>query len=224
MQPQKGSCEGVMLKSFVVLISGMLMVFGGCENGLGPEFVVGTDYFPLQVGNSWTYVYDSGGQEKEETYSILGTRTVGEYEYFVFDKCPLPFFPADYEKGTETIVRKTEQGDVVLRFKDEDILYYKFSDTTLDSMRVIDAARTQFITYLESIEDTVVTPARAFHRCYRFLAYVAQIKDWVIRSWFTPQVGPVRFQSLGEGTTDFLLKSAVVNGKHYRTLEKGKED
>mgnify|MGYP000333046839 CR=1 FL=1 len=213
-----GSKESKMIrKGIIALLLVGIISFSSCKKGVNNSTSgdVVQDYFPLHVGNTWTYVYDVGGQEKEETYSIVETRKIGEYEYFVFDKCPLPFFPADYEKGAETIVRKTEHGDVVLRFIDEDIMYYKFSDTTLDSMRAIDAVSTQFITYLESVEDTVATSAGTFVRCYRFLAHVAQIKDSVIRVWFAPQVGPVRFQYLGGGTTDFLLKSAVVAGRDY---------
>ncbi len=185
------------------------------------------DYFPLHVGNSWTYVGTTRGGNEQWSCSIVASRIIGEREYFIFDKSPLPFylFPADYEKGTEVITRKTEHGDVVLRFRDEDILYYKFSDTTLDSMRVVHVdsipgyeAGMDFITCLLSIEDTVVTPAGTFDHCYRFSVGTAQIIGVWIDAWFTPQVGPVRIMVYGEvGNTDMLLKSAAVNGRHYGT-------
>jgi hypothetical protein len=215
-------------KGVVILILAGIISASGCEKGVNKPSGPMRDYFPLHVGDIWTYVYNVGGQEKEESYSIVETRKIGEYEYFVFDKCPLPFFPADYEKGAETIVRKTEHGDVVLRFIDEDILYYKFSDTTLDSMRVVHIdsipgyeAGMDFITSLQSTHDTVVTPAGTFTDSHRYTSWVGQIVDTGITVWFAPQVGPVRIL-YASGAGDMHLKSAVVGGRDYLTEEKKK--
>jgi len=212
-------------KGVVILILAGIISSLGCQKGVTNSTSGGAmqDYFPLHVGNTWTYVYDEvGGQQREESYSIVETRKIEEYEYFVFDKCPR-FFLSDLMISDDAIVRKTEYGDVVLRLGDQDILVYNFSDTILDSMRVIHAdsipgqpAGIDFITCLLSIEDTVVTPAGTFDHCYRFSLGTAQIIGVWIEVWFAPQVGPVRIMVYGEvGNTDMFLRSAAVNGRHY---------
>jgi len=204
-------------KGVVILILAGMISSLGCEKGTNnSSSSSGTlDYFPMQLGNTWTYVDTAGGRDAEWSCSIVATSMVGEHEYFVFDKWP-PFFPADYVKSGEVIIRKTEHSDVVLRLGDEDILYYKFSDTTLDSMRVVPAGGTKFITHLESIQDTVVTLAGTFNHCYRFLSYVAQVKGNEVRVGFAPQVGPVCIRLLASNE-ERLLKSAVVDGRYYGT-------
>lgn len=205
-----------MLKDIAIVVAGL--VAGPCSSAAAQEQA---DYFPLQVGNSWTYVCDMAGQERESTYSIIASEMLGEHEYFLFNRS-FPFFPTYQVSGAETISRKTEDGDVVLWFGEQDVLCYEFSDTTLDSARVTHMddvpgfeAGMDFITGLRSTQDTIITPAAQFDHCYRFISLVHEIKDQDVMVWFAPQAGPVRFQYCGESNEDFVLKSAVIDGQEY---------
>ena len=173
----------------------------------------------MHVGNTWTYVYQLGEEEREETYCIVETRVVGQDEYLVFKSSFAPFFPL---RAREVVVRNTENNDVVVRFRDQDVLYYEFSNSTLDSMRVahVDSVPgyqdgIDFVTYLYSIDDTVTTPAGTFYDCCRFTASIAQVIDTTVEVWFAPDVGPVCFRRWSAGNIPSLLRSAVVDGRHY---------
>lgn len=201
---------------FVVLILAGMTLSLACRKGVNDSSSNGgsPDYFPLRVGNTWTYAYRSGGRDKEVTYTIAGAIQADDREYFVFDRWP-QLFPAEQGLDDRATVRRTEHGDMVLRLREQDILYYGFSDTTI-SRRMATGAGMEVITDLESVQDTVATPGGTFHQCYRFWAAVAQIIDSQISVWFAPEVGPVRFRLEGVGmSTDFALKNALVNGKEY---------
>ena len=198
--------------------------FSGCIlDGDKPSSINGTNvYFPMNIGNSWTFAYNVGDQEKEENFSIVESRRIGNNDYFVFDNKPT-FILGIPEKGDIDIaaVRINKQGDILLRFGQEELLIYKFSDT-VGTVNIAHAASRpgfengiDFYSILESVQDTVVTQAGTFEDCYRFLILIGQIIDTDIMVSFAPQVGPVRFQYMAEGTTNFVLKEAVINGKNY---------
>ena len=44
------------------------------------------DYFPMNVGNSWTYVYKTTATENIETFSIIESKQIDNKVYFIFDK------------------------------------------------------------------------------------------------------------------------------------------
>ncbi len=166
---------------FIIILA--VLLFGCTEekiaNPSGKIANPSNDYFPMHVGNSWTFAYNVGDQEKEENFSIVESRRIGNNDYFVFDKRPT-FILGIPEKDDIKIavVRKNEQGDILLRFYQEELLIYKFSDT-VGTVNIAHAAShprfedgIDFYSILESVQDTVVTQAGTFEDCYRFLILI----------------------------------------------------
>jgi len=179
------------------------------------------DYFPLEVGNSWTFVYKIPYQDqKEVTFSITGKEAIDDHEYYEFNTWPW-FLPLYSEVA---LMRKTQQLDLLLRIANEDIPIYEFSNTILDSLREIHIDSLPYypdgadlIIQLTSVSDTLITPAGTFVNCYELISGIKQEADSGTWIWFAPDIGPVRFQP-SNVEIDYRLKSACINGRYYRPL------
>ena len=225
----KAKAKNTMKILFFVLIILHVAFIIGCilDNDKSSSINGTNDYFPMHVGNSWTFAYcvlNVGDQEKEINFSIVESRRIGNNDYYVFEKRPPFLFLLDHtlEKGEIVLtgVRINKQGDIILWFDQEELLIYKFSDP-VGTVNIAHAASRprfedgiDFYSILRSVEDTVVTQAGTFEDCHHFLIHIAQIKGTIINVWFAPQIGPVRFRGF-EGTTNYFIKSAVINGKNY---------
>jgi len=185
-----------------------------------------TRYFPLNVGNSWTFSYKLTVNDKwnEITFKIIEKRNISGYDYFVFDKWPL-FLPSNFTRPKlPAIVRNDEKSDLVINIEDMDALMYKFSHKTLDSTRIehIDyndihdsfPNGVDLITMLLSLSDSVQTEAGLFSQCYKFYAFIGQVADTGMYVWFAPEVGPVQIKTTNVEAI-YLLKRAVINGNDY---------
>lgn len=182
-------------------------------------------YLPLNVGNSWTFSYKlSNNVENEVTFKIIDKNVIDGYDYFVFDMWPL-FLPSNFTHPVlPAAMRINAKFDAILRVENTDAFGYKFSDTTLDSMRLehIDyndiygsfPKGVDLVTLLLSVNDSVHTDAGQFRQCYKFYASIGQVADAGRNVWFAPKVGPVRIQTFNI-ETDYRLIRAEINGKVY---------
>jgi hypothetical protein len=105
------------------------------------------EYFPFVEGNHWECLSAKGVRENTfadvpdslitvtET-AVIGTRTLEGNKYSVFDKWPI-FIPEIFHNENVTpLVRVSEQGELILRYRDTEILL--FSLPPLEISRSVD--------------------------------------------------------------------------------------
>ena len=91
-------------------------------------------YFPLNVGNSWTYVKSDDGSTK--TFTIIGTEEINGHSYYKFDDyvrvCGFPGCDPEscVPEDTDMLFRYEPNTDKVLQYRsstNEDLVRYDFS-------------------------------------------------------------------------------------------------
>jgi len=166
------------------------------------------DYFPLAVGNSWTYRAGSPHVDLPEQH-FTTTVAAARRDRAVW------FLLRDYQGGDHW-VRRTAGRVVEAPAR----LWYRFDLPVGGSwtMRIAgglpgsDGARLT----LAARNETVETPAGTFRGCLR-IDYRHRVADaGVISEWFAPGVGLVkRSESRIFGEWITLLEQARVNGREY---------
>jgi len=117
-------------KSLVLAGIAVLVVVGCIENAAGQSH---HNYFPLSVGNSWTYKDANGMQET--TFTIIDTKEINGHTYYKFDDyvsvCGFPGFePNSPAEDSNTLFRYEPYSDRVLQYWPsikEDRVRYDFS-------------------------------------------------------------------------------------------------
>lgn len=178
------------------------------------------DYFPLHVGNSWTYerkVLTWLGERYDYvldyvTVTITHTEEIGGNIYYVF--------------SDGRIYRKTEDDHVLEYQNGEEFLLYDFSD--IENPRIgYELARSyKGVGIMASIQgggtlrasspNSVIVPAGTFSS-YSFYYSSVNEQDFLI--CFAPSVGMVRYSVedvlWGKNVIILSLVNATVNGKQY---------
>ena len=173
----------------------VVLVAAGCiENAMGQSH---HNYFPLNVGNSWTYT--NGAEEK--TFTTIGTKEINGHTYYEFDDyvrgCGFPGFepnsPAD---DNDVLFRYEPYSDRVLQYwpsRKEDVVRYDFSQDMWG----------QYGNQLIEMGISRTVPAGDFNDCGRF-AYGMTGDCGVFTETLAPGVGNIKF------SPDFELASYAV--------------
>ncbi len=199
------------IKSLVLAIAVLLfLILIQCSTSTSNNDPQTGDYFPLEIGNKWTFVYAVGGEQRELELTITDSKEIENKEYYVFDSWLHLIPQCSYMDITETLVRKNENGDLVIRIDNEDVEYFRFSDTTLYEMRFIPTTHTTFAISLSSIQDIVSTPSGRYLNCYRYSTSDSNWVDCGVNVSFSPNDGPVEFVQVGDGSTEYKLKEVVL--------------
>ncbi len=164
-------------------------------------------YFPLEVGNRWTYVIEhdvfSGDREisveaEEDGLFDVRTRTSGP--------------------GSSGVVRLLPQGDDILIELAPDGLvpYYRFGEDSWvhrDPFECDDSATVS----IEARDEVVETPAGIFTDCLR-LVFVGSCTDaGLIVQWWAPDVGLVKsVEDNFAGAVSWLLSGFSLAGRFRR--------
>lgn len=183
-------------KTFLMIFIGLLSVMSSCDNNpVAHERF--TNYFPLQIGNEWTFQFpvwtpSSGDTLTSLDYKIIKKKEVNGKEYYGFNR-RMPFFPHNrIIEGLDTIfVRQNESGDIMLLADSTEYLYFVFTleeDTLVRS----EIKEVRYFYATESINETVDTPIGKFQNCYIIFNYFPQIKGTEHRIYFAPGYGPVK--------------------------------
>jgi hypothetical protein len=134
-------------------------------------------YFPLNIGNEWTFQFFSGNIISE---AIVDTQRSEGILYYKFDQ---------FRQQPEVLFGRA--GEQVFRYIDTTAyLWYDFSADTGDSWIAHESEGVDFTVILLSKSDTVTTPAGTFPDCYHF--YFAGIVDNEWEEWFAPGTGIVK--------------------------------
>jgi hypothetical protein len=178
-----------------------LAFHNGCENEQPfSPLAASDDYFPMQVGNRWTYTlaYSTGAYTLE--YEIVGTEMVGSHEYFVFER------KFDLAVTTDTVYYRSD-GDnrIFINFQGENVLYIDFNRTEGQSWQTYG----EYIATIEKADFQAEVPAGFFeHSVEVFFNYPSAVDDevWEV---YAPGVGLVEIRGF---IGVIQLQSAEVNG------------
>ena len=146
-------------------------------------------YFPLNVGNSWTYVNDSNGSTK--TFTIIGTQEINGHTYYQFDD----YFSVCGFSGD--CFRYDPNSDKVLQYNgSEDVVRYDFSGNKWG----------EYGNQLIDIGSCTV-PAGDFNDCYSF-QFAMDVWCGLFYETLAPGVGNVESDIDG---AEFELQSYAVD-------------
>jgi len=168
-------------------------------------------YFPLQVGNSWTYRYGTWTYSGEDTtriftYTITEKKQINGREYFAFDY-RMPFFPSIWvfpDLGTP-FLRQNDTGNISIVIDSTEWTFLKFERVTIDSIYKLQLNDVDYWIKIKSISDTVETPIGVFKNCLKMCNYYPQIKDTIYYIWFARGYGPVKIYYPSVGTIFELI-------------------
>ena len=177
---------GASTRFGLLLMAAIVPVASAAADGLQGDFA--RTYFPLSVGNSWTYT--NGAQEK--TFTIVGTEQMNGHTYYLFDDFyhpwPLPQEDVPPEEGL--LLRYDSDADSVLQYfrpLGEDIARYDFSgDRWGGSFSVLEEM------------GSYTVPAGQFDDCCTFMHFSPWCWCTCGRETLAPGVGTIAFTEHAE--------------------------
>jgi len=160
------------------------------------------DYFPLSVGNSWTYADFYDGSTK--TFTIIGTEEINGHTYYKFDDyfrvCCFPGYEGYPPEDNNILFRYDPDSDRVLQFwpsMNQDVVRYDFSGDEFGEgagHQLIESGITQEV------------PAGTFSDCCEF-GFAMNLWCGYFREILAPDVGNIEFITNG---ADFILQSYAI--------------
>jgi hypothetical protein len=154
-------------------------------------------YYPLHVGNSWTFSNLEGLKE-----TIVDAQRISEELYFECDQ--FRYFP-------HVLLRMSDDNKLMMLTGGAEQVWLDFSADVGDTWNVATQIEDRWLVHLESKEDTVSVPGGTFTNCYRFwFDFGCCDNDWV--EWYAPGVGPVKRTLFGFGVIEYPLQRAIVDG------------
>ncbi|MFC1509224.1 T9SS type A sorting domain-containing protein [Candidatus Omnitrophota bacterium] len=194
------------------------------------------DYFPLAIGNSWTYTYRQDDLILEETYTIVGSRTIKGNKYFVFDTTPrffvFPDFTAELPVRSSTAGEHytSEDGEVLLAWNgSEDFGCFYFGTTDVwpdidDLTSYPHDEQTPYWSLPVMLNRRITVPPESYV-CKKYHAWSTDFEVGKnTHIWFDPDYGPVQFRIYGKTATDFVLERSVIDGIVYGESEVSYDD
>jgi hypothetical protein len=181
------------LRKSNILWTILIAIIYSCTNNLLNP-IDSHDYFPLQIGNEWSYEYFFRTPARNVLdYKITEKKKIKENEYYAFNQ-HMPFFPdlAIIPSIREQLLRQDVNGNIMVSIDSTEYLYFIFNNAPVDSMIKMKLADMDYWLYTESKDETVETTVGIFHHCYKMLCYFPQIIGTEYFVWFAPGYGPVK--------------------------------
>ena len=160
------------------IVIGSIPFINSCKNPV--KFTQQTDYFPLKVGNSWTY-----SPQLEQSITDIKITEYGVY--FVFSMY-------NYENR----MFKKDSNSNVIEYKNGQVrLWYKFSALEGESWIIQDSDGSDLmnncVVTLISKNERVSVPAGTFENCVKFNFNCPDVEDaGLISEWFAPGIGCIK--------------------------------
>jgi hypothetical protein len=157
------------------------------------------EYYPLHVGNSWTYL---GDDRATRTFTLIAAQTVDGTTYYEFDDCfQACGFPGWHpEDGVDLLLRYDAESAKVLQYcpcNKQDIVRLDFSGQMWGPCgnQLVQSGFSRAV------------PAGAFDDCVQF-EYAMLVDCGVFHEILAPGVGTIAFFSSWEG--EFQLQSYLI--------------
>jgi hypothetical protein len=191
---QKKNLRGLVWAGTAVLI------VVGCINQAKAESH--RNYFPLNVGNSWTYT--DGTEEK--TFTIIGTEQINGHTYYKFDDyvsvCGFPGYGSYPAEDSNTLFRYDPCSDTVLQYwpsRNEDVVRYDFSQNMWGE------CGNQLIQKGHSC----MVPAGIFDNCCTF-QFAMLVYCGLFYETLAPGVGNIAFETSWIGSFELQSYTIIV--------------
>ena len=205
-----------MKKNVILFVLFASLIFYKCIDN--PVESISNSYFPLKVGNQWSFRFPSWTPASGDTmitvdFKIVKMKVVNGKEYYAFNN-KIPFFPDRLIiEGIDTIfVREAQNGDIMLLVGNQEYPYFVFSNTFKPDSSNLVFTKVNGVEYaysIESINAIINTPLGWFKRCSIFSNYFPQIKGTEHQIWFSPGYGPVKIYYPELGVT-YELTSLII--------------
>lgn len=179
----------------------LIFIFSACDSPNGPGEPAGPGFFPMQIGNRWTYILAQDSSFKS-TVEIVGKMTIGAHEYFIFERS---FSTSSYK---DSLFYRQEDGNKVFTYwmgKDE--LYIDFD-------MPVDKPWNSFGDYnavIISKDAELPLPAGTFSNVVKISFDIPNVIDEEHTNSYARHVGLI--QTVGM-IGPMNLSSAVINGVH----------
>ena len=173
------------------------------------------NFFPLKVGNEWTYQFEVPSNDTLETREIKH-RIVDRIEidgefYFRFDYS-MPFMPfkSAMPELDSLKLRESFDGNIKVFIKSKEYSYLPFNGPSVDSLQKLKLGDYDYSFKVKSKADTVEISAGSFFNCMKVLCYFPQIKGTEFYIWFAAGYGPVKIYYPSYGVT-YNLVNVTIN-------------
>jgi len=186
----------LFLKFTSVLIALLSVVMVSCSDTL-EDSNSEDSYFPLSVGNSWTYSFDLYTPEGPDTrtieHQVIAEKDADGTSYAEFS-IPMPFFPDEWiiPNIEGQFLREDEAGNILTIIDSTEYLYFLFDNAPTDSLIKLVLDDQDYWIYIESKDQTIDSDVGSFSGCHKVLCYFPQIKGTEYFIWFSPGTGPVQ--------------------------------
>lgn len=186
-----------------LLIAGVIPVFliNSCNYESSPVFPVYTsEYFPLQIGNKWTYKWLLDDQLW--TNEVTGTKIIDEHLYFICVR--------SYNDGfIDTSYYRVDNNNVVIiNFLNQDYIYIDFERPIREEW----PSYADFFGYIRRKGLSFSVDAGTFNDVIEVFWDNTTVSDLYEFNHYAPNVGLI--ESFGFRRASVLV-SAVVNGVSY---------
>ena len=184
----------------------IIAAFGGIADTMAQSVKSDTSYFPLQIGNQWSYSSNSS----KLTIKILDTATINGHLYY--DKSngdtSIPMsYRSWYRCSNDTVFL------LVLPYNSVETPLYYLHANVGDTIPLLSGLECMY--GLKSIlvgkEDTISTPSGNYFHCYHFRYEKVCIDAGMNDTWLGPGIGVVKYKYdsfAGEGI--YTLDSSVI--------------
>ena len=190
------------------LLSVLLFPALACDSGpVAPENA-GLGYFPLQVGNRWTYgLVGSDSSVTKWRYEIVGKKRIGRYDYFILQRS---FEATGFVDST--FYRPGPGGQIFVNrdaslFLDE--LYIDFGRAPGQKWHSFG----EYEAWISRKGFTKRVPAGVFNNCVEVAFDIPGAVDDEFWDVYAPGVGLIEMNSAW--ISGVKLQSAVVNGVRF---------
>ncbi len=165
--------------------------------------IIAQDYFPLEVGNTWTY-YSNNDTTNTITYHISDSINIGDKKYFLYG------MNHPYLYSYIDTIRKDSYGNIWKKVNGIDHLWYDFTKDngtvyTFPSFDSLYAYEVKLFKYF-----TVETNNGIYSQCIELSFDIPQYRDADILYTFAPKVGLIEIY--GGEAPHYLLYSMSLNG------------
>ena len=179
-----------------LLIIVLMIIFISCSDNLADP-KSNESYFPLSVGNSWTYSYDfrtpDGIVTRTIEHQIIAEKNVDGLSYAEFSD-PMPFFPNEFiiPNIEGQFLREDDMGNILTMIDSTEYLYFLFDNAPTDSMIQLVLGDLDYWINIESKDHTIDSAVGSFPGCHKVLCYFPEVVGTEYFIWFSPGTGPVQ--------------------------------